>query len=58
MENTITREEKGELVRLLNEQTLLSDVEPGLQETWDAQTNQPVFSEDETASMIERIPFQ
>jgi ferric-dicitrate binding protein FerR (iron transport regulator) len=55
MENTITQEEKGELVRLLNEQTLLSDVEPGLQEMWNAQTNQPVFSEDETASMIERI---
>jgi len=55
MENTITREEKGELVRLLNEQTLLSDVEPGLLEIWDAQTNQPVFSEDETSSMIDRI---
>jgi ferric-dicitrate binding protein FerR (iron transport regulator) len=55
MENAITPEEKGELVRLLNEQTLLSDVEPGLQEMWDAQTSQPVFSEDETASMIERI---
>jgi transmembrane sensor len=55
MENTITREEKGELVRLLNEQTLLLDVEPALQEMWDAQTRQPVFSEDETVSMIERI---
>jgi hypothetical protein len=55
MENTITREEKGELVRLLNEQALLLDVEPALQEMWDAQTNQPVFSEDETVSMIERI---
>ena len=55
MENTINREEKGELVRLLNEQTLLSDVEPGLLEIWDAQTNQPVFSEDETSSMIDRI---
>jgi len=55
MENTITREEKEELVRLLNGQTLLSDVEPGLQEMWDAQTSQPVFSEDETASMIDRI---
>jgi len=55
MENTITQEEKGELAGLLNEQTLLSDVESGLQEMWDAQSNQLVFSEDETASMIERI---
>lgn len=55
MEDTITREEKDALVRLLNEQTLPADVEPGLQEIWDAQTSQPVFSEDETVSMIERI---
>ncbi|MDO6431963.1 FecR domain-containing protein [Flavitalea sp. BT771] len=55
MENTITLEEKGELAGLLNEQTLLSDVEPGLQEMWDAQTSQHVLSERETASMIEHI---
>lgn len=55
MDDTITQEEKGELVRMLNEQTLLSDVEPGLQEMWVAQTNQPVFSDEETVSMIERI---
>jgi transmembrane sensor len=55
MENVITPEETRELVRLLNEQTLVSDVEPALQEIWDAQTSQPVFSDDETLSMIERI---
>jgi transmembrane sensor len=55
MEDTISPEEKGELVKLLNEQTLLADVEPGLQEIWDAQTSQAVFSENETVSMIEHI---
>lgn len=55
MENTITQEEKGELAGLLNEQTLLSDVEPGLREIWDAQTRELVLSEDETASMIDHI---
>src|SRR3569833_4775735 len=55
MEITITQEERGELVGLLNEQTLLSDVEPGLREIWDAQTRELVLSEDETASMIDHI---
>lgn len=55
MEDTITPEEKEELVSLLDEQNLLPDVESGLQEAWEAQTSQPVFSEAETVSMIERI---
>ena len=55
MDDTITPEGKEQLVTLLNERNLLPDVEPAFQEAWNAQSYEPVFSEDETALMIDRI---
>lgn len=55
MDDTITREGKEQLVTLLNERNLLPDVELAFQEAWNAQSHESVFSEDETALMIDRI---
>src|ERR1700733_6493524 len=56
MENTITPEEKGELGMLLNEQTFFFDVEPGLQEMWDTQTNQRILSKNRSEEEIDLQP--
>lgn len=55
MQDVITSQEREELISLLQEQTLLEDIAPSLEHIWNTQIGQPVFSEEETAAMIQRI---